>query len=169
MIVEIISPTVQKFNGESFYLCGNYFQRKGKRLHRTVWQYHNGDIPKGYHVHHIDGNKSNNSIENLALLPGKEHLSNHMKEPERVEKSRQSIHKAVKAATVWHGTSEGAEWHSKHAKEYWASAPMNEYKCDFCGKTFYSRAVRYKGNHFCGGNCKAAFRRRRLKNENKEH
>ena len=68
MEVKVISNTVQKFNGESYYLCGQYFQRKGKRLHRTVWEFHNGTIPKGYHVHHKDGNRSNNAIENLTLM-----------------------------------------------------------------------------------------------------
>ncbi len=26
-----------------------------KRLHRVVWQHHKGEIPKGYHIHHVDG------------------------------------------------------------------------------------------------------------------
>ena len=91
MEVQIISSTAQKFNGETYYLCGNYFQRKGKRLHREVWTYHNGDIPKGYHVHHIDHNRSNNSIDNLNLIKGTEHLHQHMEEPERKAQSRKSI------------------------------------------------------------------------------
>jgi len=37
------------------------------RLHRIVWVYHNGDIPSGKFVDHIDGDKSNNRIENLRL------------------------------------------------------------------------------------------------------
>ena len=32
MRVEVLSDTIQVFNGERFYLCGNYFQHKGKRL-----------------------------------------------------------------------------------------------------------------------------------------
>lgn len=169
MNVERISETVQKFNGESFYLCGNYFQRKGKRLHRTVWQYHNGEIPKGYHVHHKDGDRSNNAIENLELKSKHDHLSGHMSQPGRKEQSRRGVAKAIAAAPAWHGSKEGTEWHSKHAKEYWAKAPINEYKCDYCGKTYYTKAVMHKGNHFCGGTCKAAFRRRRLKNESQKH
>ena len=37
------------------------------RLHRLVWIYHYGDIPNGMFVDHIDGDKSNNRIENLRL------------------------------------------------------------------------------------------------------
>lgn len=163
MEVEVISNTVQKFNGESFYLCGEYFQHKGKRLHRAVWEYHNGDIPEGYHVHHKDGDRSNNQICNLVLMDGSEHLREHMSRPERVEKSRKDILIAVKKAPEWHGSKAGAEWHSKHAKEYWENADMQTYKCTFCGKEYQTRAVRHKGNHFCCGNHKAAFRRARVK------
>ena len=32
-----------------------------KSLHRFVWEENNGVIPKGYEIHHIDFNKSNNT------------------------------------------------------------------------------------------------------------
>ena len=75
MKVTVISPTIQEFNGERFYLCGNYFQHKGKRLHVAVWKYHNGDIPKGYHIHHIDEDRTNNQIENLTQVEASWHSS----------------------------------------------------------------------------------------------
>lgn len=89
MQVSKISDTIQEFAGERFYLCGLYFQRKGKRLHREVWKYHRGEIPKGFHVHHKDGDRSNNQIENLLLVEKSEHLSMHMT-PEKKERSRKS-------------------------------------------------------------------------------
>ena len=36
-----------------------------KRLHRYVWELHYGEIPEGYHIHHIDFDKSNNDISNF--------------------------------------------------------------------------------------------------------
>lgn len=165
MEVQVISNTVQKFNGESFYLCGFYFQHKGKRLHRTVWEYHNGEIPAGYHIHHIDENRSNNQPDNLKLVEATAHLSEHMSKPERIAKSRENVHKAVEKAPEWHKSNAGYDWHSKHAKEYWANAPLNSYTCSFCGKEYQTKNVSHKGNHFCHQNCRAAFRRRRLRNE----
>ena len=47
--------------------------------HRYIWELHNGKIPKGYEVHHIDGNTHNNDISNLTLLSIKEHRSLHAK------------------------------------------------------------------------------------------
>ena len=37
-----------------------------KRLHRYVWELHYGEIPEGYHIHHIDFDKSN-IIRNLCF------------------------------------------------------------------------------------------------------
>nr|DAN84791.1 MAG TPA: homing endonuclease [Caudoviricetes sp.] len=166
---EIISQTIQKFDGVSYYKCGHYFQRKGVRLHRVVWEYHNGAIPQGYHVHHIDHNSCNNRIENLMLMPEREHLSNHMRTPERTAKSRESIKKAIECATEWHSTAEGLAWHSSHAKSYWSSAPKHSYVCTWCGKEYETKAVRYSGNHFCCSNCKAAALRWRRKHEGQEN
>lgn len=164
MEVQIISKTVQRFNGESFYLCGFYFQHKGKRLHRAVWEYHNGKIPKGYHVHHKDGDRSNNDIGNLELMQASNHLSQHMSEEDRKSQSRKTIGKAIAAAPEWHHSQEGAAWHSAHAKEYWSAAPLREYTCSYCGKKYQTRNVSHKGNHFCHANCRAAYRRRRVRN-----
>ena len=47
---------------------------KGERtnVHRVIWQMFNGEIPEGMEVHHINGNKKDNHIDNLALLTPKQ-------------------------------------------------------------------------------------------------
>lgn len=170
MEVNVLTDKQQEFNGTVYYLCGSYYQHKGQRLHRTVWKYHNGDIPKGFHVHHIDGNRHNNSIDNLELLSAHEHEVLHGSDDERKKKCQKNIKKAIDAATEWHHTDQGREWHSQHAIETWAKMPLKTYVCDFCGKEFKSK-FNYspKSNRFCHPNCKASYRRRRLKNESKEY
>ena len=67
MQVNVINESTQEFNGKNYWLYPNskYYERYKKRLHRAVWEYHNGPIPKGYHVHHKDNDRANNQIENL--------------------------------------------------------------------------------------------------------
>lgn len=40
---------------------------KKLRVHRVIWEMHNGSIPEGLVVDHIDGDPSNNKIDNLRL------------------------------------------------------------------------------------------------------
>ena len=60
-----------------YYLCATADDGKRKRMHVYVWEYFNGPVPKGYHIHHIDGDKSNNNIKNLQLLLAMEHEKLH--------------------------------------------------------------------------------------------
>lgn len=164
--VVVISNTIQEFLGERFYLCGNYFQHKGKRLHRAVWEYSNGEIPKGYHVHHKDADRTNNNLDNLELIKGTEHINMHARTEQRRENGKRAIRLAIEKAPEWHHSEDGKKWHSSHAKEYWNNAPENTYQCSYCGKEYQTKAVRHVGNHFCCNNCRAAYGRRKRKYEN---
>lgn len=51
--------------------------------YRKIWMKHNGDIPKDekgrmYEIHHIDGNRANNQLENLQCVSIEEHLRIHL-------------------------------------------------------------------------------------------
>jgi hypothetical protein len=48
-------------------------------LHRKVWEDYYGEIPKGYAIVFLDGNKMNVNIENLALVKNTEMLKLHRK------------------------------------------------------------------------------------------
>ena len=47
-----------------YYLSNNINGRR-LRLHRYIYEKYNGEIPKGYDIHHKDHNKKNNTLENL--------------------------------------------------------------------------------------------------------
>ncbi|MGL5904871.1 MAG: HNH endonuclease signature motif containing protein, partial [Cetobacterium sp.] len=104
----IASKTKQIFNGKPYYLCGKYFQNDGERLHRTVYAYHKGPIPKGFAVHHIDEDRSNNNISNLMLMRSGEHTSHH-----HHGKSKPMPEETLNAAAEWHGSEEGLVWHKE--------------------------------------------------------
>lgn len=52
-------------------------QRQKKFMHRLVWEQHNGQIPDGWHVHHINGDKLDNRIENLMVIDEPTHHKIH--------------------------------------------------------------------------------------------
>lgn len=51
---------------------------KGKLLHRLIYEECFGSIPKGYSIHHIDGDKTNNNPGNLMMLTKSNHHKLHM-------------------------------------------------------------------------------------------
>lgn len=56
--------------------------KKNRANYRKIWEMHYGPIPidgdgRSYHIHHIDGNKHNNSIENLHCVTIQEHYNIH--------------------------------------------------------------------------------------------
>lgn len=54
-------------------------KRRSVRIHVLVAETFIGEIPKGYHVHHIDDNKQNNIVSNLEII----HPKVHRKETEK--------------------------------------------------------------------------------------
>lgn len=123
-------------------------------LHVEVWKSQNGPIPKGHHVHHKDENTGNNSIDNLALMPGGDHLSFHGKKHTPDLEQLAAIRILTKE---WHASEEGRLWHSEHAKKNWEHRKPNRFICVHCGKPFYSLLT--SATKFCGNNCKSAARR----------
>jgi len=67
------------------YRAKDYPLEKGKHQHKLIWIKHNGPIPLGYCIHHINGDKKDNRIDNLECLSRKEHgLRHHLPNRKRI-------------------------------------------------------------------------------------
>ena len=52
------------------------YTKDGERYqHRYIWEQEYGPIPKDHAIHHLDGNRTNNDISNLRVMPKKMHDS----------------------------------------------------------------------------------------------
>ena len=153
-----------------------YFARAGHRLHRDVWIYHNGPIPDGMHVHHVDGDTGNNDISNLACITKDEHWAEHR--AQQSERSRRPEQLALldrirPSAAAWHRTPEGIEWHKQHAKtslvkaretlRAWVEKP---FQCAWCGAEGLRKSDR---RMYCCPTCQNAESRFRLGKSSYEH
>lgn len=141
-----------KFNGVSTKM----------RLHVYKYMCELGEIPKGFHVHHIDENPLNNELSNFELLPGGNHISEHVKKRfiENPEWAKVFHEKGIEAATEWHKSDEGRKWHSKQAEKNYKKRVGITKICVQCGNEY---TTKHAGeSKYCHQNCNAtALRRRR--------
>jgi hypothetical protein len=165
--VQVVSATRQDFNGRRYFRYDGekrYFQRvtriAERYLHRTVWAYHNGPIPEGSHVHHKDGNRANNQIDNLELLTPKAHLAVHESKDREGRKLARlnSLELARDAAKDWHASAEGRAWHRSHYERTVALLHVKDKPsvCQQCNQPFLSEKL---DALFCSNNCASAHRR----------
>ena len=156
----------QEFNGIIFYQTepNDYFRHSVKGttilMHRYVWEYYNCPIPKGYHIHHKDGNKANNDISNLELLKGTEHYTLHGKlltDEEREWRRQNVVKNAVPKATEWHKSEEGRAWHKEQVDSRKDNRKYRSLICCYCGNAFTTFSN--KDRKFCSNRCKTAFSR----------
>lgn len=119
--VLVIDETHQKFNGQKYHrnndgyyiinkkVCG---KNKMQFLHVNVWQFHNGEKPEGFVVHHNhrDENgqwdKSANDIEHLLLVTYSEHRLYHAKYKPPVVENTDSYSSNEEYSTLEDGRAE---------------------------------------------------------------
>ena len=75
-VIRIRTGVPQKFyiNPDGYLICT--IRETTIYLHRAIWILNNNDIPEGKQIDHIDGNPSNNVIENLRLCTRAENCQN---------------------------------------------------------------------------------------------
>jgi hypothetical protein len=130
------------------------------RAHVWVWKCIHKIIPKGYHIHHINEDRSDNRIENLELILGSRHLSHHMNDPLRKQKSREMAEKYRPLTKLWHASEEGRAWHRLHAiKNNFGNPEPTKYNCQQCEKEYWSKLIAKNRTRFCSNKCKSKWRR----------
>ena len=133
-----------------------------KRLHRAVWEFHNGEVKSGFHIHHVDHDKSNNDIQNLSAISSKSHLQHHGREKMKDRLLFEKFHSAgIASAAEWHSSEEGAEWHKQHYESMKHKLHVKtDRECSNCGKTHQAGVQKQGSNSFCSNSCKSAWRRK---------
>lgn len=148
----------RKDKQSGYYLSTKKINGSRKRLHIYVWEKHNGSIPKGFEINHIDENKDNNEIENLQCLTRAEHLQFHKRHDREKMLSiwRNNIEKARPAAIKWHKSPEGRKMKSKLFKGKKFSKKLIK-RCKHCGKVYRAATER---SLYCSRKCVSAYRRK---------
>ena len=147
--VDMDIPEVIIFNGIKYQLMGtkryylsqsttNEGRRHAKGLHVAIYEFYSGEtVPKGFVVHHRDGNPHNNNFENLECIPRNDHAK--LYKSKNPEKQQEHLNQIRELSKEWHASPEGLEWHREHGKNCWNNKEYKEFNCIYCGKSFLSR------------------------------
>lgn len=133
-----------------------------KHAHRFVWENVYGEIPKGFHVHHKDGNKSNNDISNLEVMSASDHIKMHNEERLKDPKFREFLatnmkEKALPAAIKWHKSEEGRKKHKEIGFIFAENCEPVEFECLHCNAKFRAKPIGIV--KYCSNKCKSSARR----------
>jgi len=149
--------------GRKFYKATNDYwvctTARMPQAHRWIWMNTYGEIPKGMHIHHIDGNKDNNDISNLQMLSGSDHLLLHWNENlfENKDPNFEKRKKQLEVARQWLYTPEGRKRQSEKAKDGWASRKSFQKCCPVCNE-LYSTYMSY--SRYCSDSCRQSWKRK---------
>ena len=150
----VVRSDTQTFDGIEYRRSSKwpYFERFGKRLHRAVWEWHNGPIQSKFQIHHLDENRENNQIDNLEMISEKEHKQLH-----QIGKTKAFKKRMTTCAQC------GNQFEAVHAKycstacstQAWRkSGAINEWRsCVICG-TQYVVTSKYRKTATCSQKCK---------------
>jgi hypothetical protein len=129
MVVPIVRQ-FQEFGGvryfktsEGYYAASRYYDNR--LMHRDVWHAANGPIPRTHTIHHRDGDKANNRLDNLQLVTHREHYHLH-------GHRGWAAQSPAKTAAVM--------------RESWQHRKSRQVACAWCGVMFLSTGQRTK---FC--------------------
>lgn len=141
--VEVIDEKHQKFGGVNFAKRANkgHFNANEIGIHRFVYTYYFGEIPKGCDIHHIDRDKSNNDISNLLMLTRSEHQKIHYPKGTRIPKIKKKFtctfcgkeYEAFPNAQNLYCSEECKN------KACYSRKKLETKNCVICGKEFYAR------------------------------
>lgn len=101
--------SIKNANGD--YLRINLFDANGARktigIHVLVAKTFIGEIPAGWQVHHIDGNKQNNAVFNLEIVRPQDHRTETKRMNPQIETGMVNYNKYVRPREVLQYTLDG--------------------------------------------------------------
>lgn len=138
------------YNGRKYYENKGYYIYS-ERLHRRIWEDAYGPIPEDHHIHHKNGDNTDNRLENLECILKRDH---HLKHFDK-EKQLKILHspEISEKAHRWHKTAKAKKELGKFSKKQWENRKPIERVCVICSKQFLTK--NFTGTKYCSQPCRS--------------
>lgn len=141
------------YKGFKYTLQQGYYRRV-VQLHRQVWEDHFGSIPEDYQVHHKNGDKLDNRMENLECLHISEHRRIHNAQKEiQYKVCKLGSKLSLRKKRMWYLLKEGKNIQSENSRLFWSDRKERIKLCIVCGADYSTRSVKIR-NGCCSNACR---------------
>jgi hypothetical protein len=171
---------VYEFDGVRFHrdVRGYYVSNKsraasgasvrGQKLHRVVWAAAHGPIADKHEVHHKNGDKSDNRLENLECLPQFDHRHHHKSTPEHRAQAREAMRLARVALAEWEARNPDHRKTAGYQRRARERLPKVAKICAQCGGNYECHQYEQRRSKFCSRKCKWTARNRSVTPEQRK-
>lgn len=146
-------PKPVVYEGHKYTVQQGYYRRVCQ-LHRRIWENHFGKIPDDHQIHHKNGIKTDNRIENLECIHISDHRSVHNLQKElEYQRCNLGSKVSIRKKRAWYLLKEGKNICSENSKIFWNIREKRDKVCVICGKSYSTRSVKTK-NGCCSNACR---------------
>ena len=130
------------------------YYRRIVQLHRQVWEDAFGPIPDDHQIHHKNGIRTDNRIENLECLHIADHRRIHNAQKEiQYQTCKIGSRLSLRKKRRWYLLLEGKNILSENSKIFWNSRGEVTRICVVCSTHYLTRCARIR-NGCCSNSCR---------------
>ena len=141
------------YQGVKFTVQQGYY-RASIQLHRWIWEREFGKVPEDHQIHHKNGIKTDNRLENLECIHIAEHRRLHNSQKEiQYQVCKLGSRISLRKKRVYYLLKEGKNVLSENSKLFWDGKGEKPRICVICKEKYFTRSVKIK-NGCCSNACR---------------